>query len=317
MIQYIRAHWRGELSLVQSYWVNTFMLGVFVTFGSRLLEEPMSQLRIETVAVTGLVIMVVVSIVTVWQLVGVWRSATNTAATSGENLWPRVAKAVVIIGGLAGGFNVATATGDLFKILHALNEPNIASYSVERLGDTDLILTGAINDSSVDDVINSLNDPLIEILRINSQGGIIEPAVRLARYIRDNDIFVMAEGQCDSACVFILAASPYAAVYPGTQVVFHQSEKITDFSNPDFQKELQRYLKEVEKYDREFGIPEWVTEKLKQERFWSATHQELFEMGLLSYVYDPDSNEFVPADAFCARQGAVCLARVPTVPIDQ
>lgn len=310
MFSYIGRHWRGEHSLARSYWVNAVLVSLVLQLAVTLAEDSLAELRIETSLYVALILIASLALITVWQLVGVWRSATNSALRTGRFLWPNVAKGIVILGGLGGAFAVATATVDISNVWKALRDVDIAGYSLERVGDTDLILSGAINDQSADAVILALEDPKIEILRIDSHGGLIDPAVRLARYVRDNEVFVLAEGQCISACVLVLIASPTPALEAGTPVVFHASQPAVEFTNPDLRKESQRYLDQTEEFDREFGVPAWVSANLKQQEFWTATVEELIQMDLLAYVYDPEAQDFVAAQVYCLSHQAICAERM-------
>ena len=45
------------------------------------------------------------ALVTVWQLVGIWRSARRTVRATGRWFWPRVAQLLVLVGFVSGVFN--------------------------------------------------------------------------------------------------------------------------------------------------------------------------------------------------------------------
>jgi hypothetical protein len=201
---------------------------------------------------------------------------------------------------------VITTSSDLVKVLTALRDPALTEYSIERVGQTDLILVGAINENSTSEVIRALDDPSIEILRVNSHGGLIAAAIRLARHIRGNQVMVMAEGQCISACVMLLAASPYAAIYPGTKVTFHRFEPIAEFANPELRAQNKVYLTEAEGIFREFGVAEWAIEIAGRQQFWTPTVDQQISMGLIVYIYGKDEELFVPADEYCAYSPDQC-----------
>ena len=81
MLRYVLTHWRGEQSLAQSYWINTFILTFAVYLGLLLVEGPLSRLPIHTVLKLSYVLIAALLTLTVWQLVGLWRSASNTTAS--------------------------------------------------------------------------------------------------------------------------------------------------------------------------------------------------------------------------------------------
>lgn len=91
---YFARHWRGEQSLAQSYWVNS-VLGSIAVRLIVALADTSSELVI--VLLFGLAPALLFP---VWQMVGVWRSASRTSASTGRWLWPVLAKATVVLGGV-------------------------------------------------------------------------------------------------------------------------------------------------------------------------------------------------------------------------
>ena len=121
---------------------------------------------------------------------------------------------------------------------------------------------------------------------------------------------VMAEEQCISACVILLAASPYAAISPGTKVTFHRAEPLVKFATPELRRESHSYLRGVERQTeqlyRESGIADWAIETAKRQPFWTPTIDQQIRMGLIAYIYDLDSEEFVAAGDYCISHQDQC-----------
>jgi hypothetical protein len=305
---YLVRHWRGELSLAKSYWVNGVLLSVALNLGFALLETPLARsgFDLQTGAVAGLLFIGLLAAITLWQLVGIWRSATRSARTSGRRFWPRVAKGLVALNVVGAIFQIGTTGSDLMSILGALRDPELATYRIERRGDTDLLLVGAINERSAGEVIRALEDPSITILRVNSPGGLVDPAHRLGRYIRDNEMMVMAEGECISACVMVLAASPAAAIFPGTTVMFHRAEPLVEFANPELRRQQAQSLLEAVEIYREFGIADWAIETADRQQFWTPTLDQMIRMNLIDLIYDPEHERLVPAAGYCMGHPASC-----------
>ena len=303
---YVAAHWRGEHSLARSYWVNGALLTIAMSLAFLALEPLQQEARLETLLVTVLVLLAVIAVVVVWQLVGIWRSATNSAVRTGRGFWPVVAKIMVVLGAISATGQTWTSGSDVVRTLVALRDPDLTEYYVERRGSTDLILTGAINDASVAEVLRGLADPSITILRVNSHGGMIGPAIKLARHVRANDVMVMAEGECASACVVLLAASPQAAIYPGAKVTFHRFAPVAELSNPEARLESQLYLHEVGEIYREFHVAEWALDIAQQQEFWTPSLEQLIRMNLVIQVFEPDQQRFVRAVEYCASHPVEC-----------
>jgi hypothetical protein len=100
---FIVRHWRGELSLPVSYWVNGWLvwIGYVVTvvvpvMGLKEVDE--TGLAFAITALFGGALGIALE---VWRLVGVWRSAQKRAESGAGRFWARTAQAAVICGWLA------------------------------------------------------------------------------------------------------------------------------------------------------------------------------------------------------------------------
>lgn len=266
-MNYIRAHWRGELSLVRTYWLNVVLVSIVLRGVEALGARGVQLLSVHYALSVAVLFWVMFGAIMVWQLVGLWRSATNHSATTGRRFWAGVAKVLIVLNVGNWLYQSTTAGIDVSNALLAVLGPDFSEYSVTRLEETDLIFTGALNDDSVDETIDYLKDPAILILRMSSHGGLVEPAVRLARFVRDNNVDVLAEDQCVSACVLVLAASQNAAVYPETEIIFHKTQPLAAFRNREIVRESEKYIAAAGAYDEEFGIPNWVSAKLKEQEY--------------------------------------------------
>jgi ATP-dependent protease ClpP protease subunit len=299
------AHWRGEHSLARSFWINGFILNVLLSFAMDPIGESLANLHVETALLVTVAYMVLFVLVAVWQYVGIWRSASSTVQKTKNWSWSAIAKFFVLLGVIGILWNVYTNGKDIVLTYSALDDSNLSDYEVHRLGETDLVLYGAINDNSVDEVIDQLRDRSIELFQIQSQGGLVLSGIRLARYVREIGVQVMAFGECSSMCVSVLAASPYPSIRVDTLVTFHAAEAIVEFSARENIAESKLQLRKAEEFNRELGIPEWVIEKTKKEKIWTASINQLINMGLLKYIHDPNRG-WMEAEQYCYEQPAEC-----------
>lgn len=84
---YIAKHWRGELSLAQSYWLNVFLLGMAVNFLSNTIEGSGIAQMDSLVAIQLTVGLVALSVpMSIWQWGGCWRAARNHIRRTGRTL---------------------------------------------------------------------------------------------------------------------------------------------------------------------------------------------------------------------------------------
>jgi len=97
---YIQRHWRGELSLARSFWLN--FIGVVVAFNvavtvlGTLAESGMAM----TMAVAALILLMVEFTLLPWQVVGCWRAANRYTDETGSPITPILAKILLVANAL-------------------------------------------------------------------------------------------------------------------------------------------------------------------------------------------------------------------------
>jgi hypothetical protein len=107
-VNYVARHWRGELSLPVSYWVNGFLAGilaliVIVAIGAS--ADLKNNFRPD-VALLVLISMYAISyLLLLWQTVGIWRSATNYGLRWPRRRWGAAAKIMLVLGILGNASN--------------------------------------------------------------------------------------------------------------------------------------------------------------------------------------------------------------------
>jgi hypothetical protein len=142
-------HWRGELSLPISFWVMSLGATVVVGFIGGIVDALHSADAPEPVAIATLALLAVASVIVIWQVVGVWRSAENYRARGGDKIWAQ----------LAVGFTAVAAVR--FVIGVVLVQAPIA-LEILRISDgpIDFGLTAKVDDAlaSFDHVRNPLED---------------------------------------------------------------------------------------------------------------------------------------------------------------
>ncbi|HLI65928.1 MAG TPA: hypothetical protein VKU90_06150 [Caulobacteraceae bacterium] len=111
---FIVRHWRGELSLPRSYWIDgvlIFGLGINILFIVATICAVVllhgSPALMTAALLTALAVQVLVYI---WAVVGVWRSAGRYA---GPKVWSILARVVVVLG-------VFISIGHLMQDLHLI-----------------------------------------------------------------------------------------------------------------------------------------------------------------------------------------------------
>ncbi|MFC1793812.1 hypothetical protein ACFL3Q_09530 [Planctomycetota bacterium] len=105
---YIRKHWRGELSLAVSFWINVFLVDLFLklveVLSAEFIHSPLTIARATTIYNPF-----VITILYAWQIIGLWRSCNRHIEATGKRFWARTAQAIVVLGFIATLSNLASS----------------------------------------------------------------------------------------------------------------------------------------------------------------------------------------------------------------
>jgi len=105
---YIGRHWRGELPLAVSFWINVFLIDLFLksveVLSAAFLHNPSRSTHVAIIH-NPFVIMILYP----WQIMGLWRSCDRHIETTGKRFWARTAQVVVVLGFIATLRNLASS----------------------------------------------------------------------------------------------------------------------------------------------------------------------------------------------------------------
>jgi hypothetical protein len=100
---YFARHWRGDLSLALSFWINGVLVNL-VTVAVALVPiiylERNPQDGNLTILALAVFFIVAGALLGIWQLVGIWRSASHHVLRGGRKFWSIAAKVVVVLASL-------------------------------------------------------------------------------------------------------------------------------------------------------------------------------------------------------------------------
>ena len=223
---YVVRHWRGDLALPLSFWVNGFALNIALSLSLAMLGkvvedhfEPISGL-IWTIALW----LVVIGVAT-WQAVGTWRSAGKHKARGGSGFWAVLTRIVIVLGVLGALGNVVryAIPSILEHIDIAIGDPRIGRGSLRLLRDnTEIELAGGITFGEVDALEKMLaTAPKVRVIHLNSQGGRILEARRLRDIIRSHGLITYTATECNSACTIAFLGGRERFVDRNARLGFH------------------------------------------------------------------------------------------------
>lgn len=222
---YLRRHWDGDLSLGISYWVN----GVLVTLPLVLIGVAMGQADWTTkprgMALLAILWAVLVVVATLWQLVGIWRSSENHVARGGKPVWSGLAKAMVVLGFLRFGLDVSQTTLPQISGLVDIvaGDPAMAGHQLRVLNDgAELEFSGPIGFGVTEEVEKLLDaHPTIGVVHLNSNGGRVEEAKKLAELIEARGLTTYTSTECASACTLAFLGGARRVLGEGARLGFH------------------------------------------------------------------------------------------------
>ncbi|MGH7927129.1 MAG: hypothetical protein ACREQV_04985 [Candidatus Binatia bacterium] len=276
---YCVRHWRGTLSLPVSFWINgnaTSLALVALVMAVASTDAVTEMPRWFSAA--GVAYWLFLIVMTVWQLVGVWRSAGNYLCQGKSQCWGRLAQAMVIAGIIASIFSLAIAgvpqTLEFAQL--AVGRDPIGSYQLRLSPDArEIEISGAIVFGLTDEVSKALDaKPAVKIIHLNSHGGRVGEARRLRNFIAERKLTTFTGSGCFSACTIAYAAGERRLIGKNASLGFHQ------YAFPGVHESAFRRQYEKDKGDwlaRGFD-PAFIERAYATppDDLWQPEHRELF-----------------------------------------
>jgi len=237
-MNYLRAHWRGEQSIVRAFWINLVALriGVFV---AQQWAERMGLIHGD-IPVGFVVLWILLFHVCLlsWQLVGVIRSAENDFARRGTMglVWAVQLAAVLFV------IHTALSVFEVSLILHqdsedqdrwdAMVEQREKRYKVSLVPDGNTVLIKGVLElgaaQRVGDILEA--QPYVRNVELNSVGGNIYEARALAQLFQKHGVATHVDSLCASACTTAYIGGVVRTVAPTARLGFHQYSVNADYT---------------------------------------------------------------------------------------
>lgn len=226
---FIAKHWRGEYSLGVSYWLFGFLLTLLI-IGLSLAIDPISDaIRLGTQGHGVLIVGYYLGIlaVSVWQFVGVFRSASAHVSRGGKAFWAILAKVLVCLGAIQMAISVITDGVPILRegVDMIRGTDNIPPYALRLMrNDTELEVAGGLPIGTTDAVRDLLDaSPKVRVIHLNSTGGRIYEANKLADLIAQRQLITYTRTSCSSACALAFLAGRERYIGEKGQIGFHSA----------------------------------------------------------------------------------------------
>jgi hypothetical protein len=229
---YLLRHWRGESSLAVAWWVAGVLGSIVCAFAAALLLFTFAEWLVEEMirAFWALVaVFIALALVTVWQSVGIWRSATRYRAR-GKRFWGGLAKCmVVLVVGQAAWFSATAAAPGLTNLYEiGRGDPEIGPHAFSETEDgKTLVFEGGITLGVADELEQRLAAmDHVEAVQLESNGGRIREAERMAHVIKARGLSTVVTVKCLSACPTVLLGGRERYLVRDARIGFHQPTRV-------------------------------------------------------------------------------------------
>jgi len=287
---YFVRHWRGDLSLTISYWINVALLSaIFTSLVTAVVQPAMhQQLSINAVRLAAILLLLYV-LLYVWQFVGCWRSAEKHKTIGKSPGWGTVAQLMLVLSlltVLAQFHQRAPALKELAKV--SLGIDRLSEHQISLIDDEQIKVEGYIGFGIRDEIRNLISKHKdIWLMQLRSPGGRIGPARNLRDLIEDNQFTTYTASECSSACTIVFMGGSQRVVHQDARLGFHASalEGLT--------QEETRTSDAIDKaYFARRGVDQRFIEKAfntPSSDMWYPKLQVLIESGVVTHVFDGEN----------------------------
>jgi ATP-dependent protease ClpP protease subunit len=279
-------HWRGQLPLARSYWVNGILVNLATVAGQVFILGLGQSRQLALVAWTFVIFVVLALALRVWSFVGIWRSAGRHAVRRGSAFWAFAARAMIAIG----VFSFIATAPQLWSQVREMaliasgNDP-IGAPAVIKVSASgqEIALDGYITSGLSKKLSQALDAaPNAHNLILNSHGGRILEALAMVDLIKARQIDTRVVENCESACTLLFLAGHERSASPLAAIGFHQP----DF--PGLSSEGRESLIQSNREDyRAAGMTDEFIDRVmatSPEHMWYPTGDEMTQAGVLNAV---------------------------------
>lgn len=291
-VNYVLKHWRGELPLAISFWVNFFL----VTVGLRCIEwlcssifvfeNPLYDARLYIIYSVF-----IIGIILPWQIVGLWRACILPKNWAGKSFWSRAVRVSVIVV----TFIVPVAFIAHWPVYKGefqigfMKDPRSEYIFAWKKEGTLLYLNGELGYGVSKDFEKMVKgNPKVRGVIFNSHGGYSYEGRQLAKLIIAYGLNTYSFEHCDSACTIAFIAGKRRFVGADAKLGFHQSRLIYEDRS-----KIEEVKKDDEKDHLFFehqGIKKNFLKKISaipSNKVWFPSIDELLQAGVIHGIVDP------------------------------
>ena len=291
-ISYIRKHWRGQLSLAVSFWINLFLLNIVILLFwallgyGEILKNPVISARV-IIIFMALYLLIIYP----WQFIGLWRSCNRHIKINGKRFWARTAQVLVVL-------SLIVSLGNLryywpiyrssFQIAF-VKDSECGNYTLTlEKNNTLLHLQGGLGYGVSKDVSKILKaNPKVEGIILDSIGGYIYEGRELAKLISAYGLDTYSIKGCYSAATIAFIAGEKRFLAMGANLAYHQYKSYEGFDKfGDMEEEQEEDLLCFEQR----GVKSEFLKKMfgaTPDDLWYPTIDEMIDAGVIHGIVNP------------------------------
>ena len=283
---YLMRHWRGELSLPVSYWVNATLIAGLIPipllYLASVTEQSVASIQFSSAVLMSVILMSV--LLPVWAIVGTWRSSDMHSYRGGKDIWANVAKFFLFCSALRLLAQLATMGPFVLETSQlAVGVDSMGAPAKVAVVGSDMTITGPLALGTADLVNQALQShPDVRRVTLTSVGGRIGEAAAISKQITVRKISTTAKGECSSACTMVLLAGVDRSMAAGTKVGFHGP------SYPGLGVvEVNAAATLMASSYREAGLADTFVDNalgVDPASMWYPKESKLFEVGVLNFI---------------------------------
>jgi len=286
LLNYIKQHWQGNLSLAHAFWVNLVVLFVALDLLERFVFPPYIENEAAVSIAVLLYVVVVKLIIYPWQVVGVLRVCDLRIKSNSGRSWASITQVALVISLAA----TLLSTIGTYQSLSVFKQSLILAETVlpEPLYSLDLIEQGRIIHlrgpfeigitNKVEDLI-ALHPEITGII-LDSEGGQIYEGRGLARLIRENSLETFSLDNCLSSCTTAFVAGTTRTLGTKARLGFHQYKTYSIIPSINIENEQ---AKDIAIFVNQGVSPEFIEKIFIQppEAMWWPEIDELVDAGIV------------------------------------
>ena len=228
---YFIRHWKGELTLGLSYWINGFFFTILAVMAGAVIENTVDITQSPRLFSAGFAVWAIfLGVLAIWQMVGIWHSAGRTIKERkvlGKGApWATLARIATGLGFLSLMTKLLTQTlpnaGAYLQI--AFSGDDTPHHILKVLnGGSEIELAGGIDFSTAADFRTLLEATVgVRTIDLDNIGGRVGKAEHVRDLIREHHLATYTNASCVSACTVVYMGGYPRYLGPQGKLGFHR-----------------------------------------------------------------------------------------------